>query len=259
MALPAGISTVTLTGKFMQLDGAVAAGSVSFSTKQAVADGTDNVMLPKGSVTVELDGTGAFSVVLPATDDAELSPNGFSYVVVEQLTTPKQTRSYEIQLPAASPTVDLSDLAPVASVDAVSTFLLKAGDTMTGALTAPTVQGSASSGGNLALKSTSHATKGLITADSDVAITAAGKGLRVKEGSNARMGTATLAAGTVTVSNTSVTANTRVFLTVQSLGTVTAAKAVAVTARTAGTSFTVTSADATDTSVLAWLLLEPAA
>lgn len=94
--------------------------------------------------------------------------------------------------------------------------------------------------------------------DSDVEITVAGKGLRVKEGSNAKQGTSTLVAGTVTVSNTSVTANSRILLTVQSLGTVTAPKAIAVTARTASTSFTITSEDATDTSVVAWQIFEPA-
>lgn len=259
MALPVGISTVTLSGTFLQLDGTAAVGSVSFSTKQALADGTGDVILPKGGISAELDEDGAFEVVLPATDESDLNPTSFTYVVVEQLTTPKATRSYEIELPAASPTVDLADLAPVASVDAVSSYVLKAGDTMSGALAVPTVRGGTGSGGNLALQSTSHATKGLVTSDSDVSITAAGKGLRVKEGSNARMGTSTLTAGTVTVANTSVTANTRILITVQSLGTVAAPKAVAVTARSNGTSFTITSADNTDTSVIGWLLLEPAA
>lgn len=90
----------------------------------------------------------------------------------------------------------------------------------------------------------------------DLRITNAGSGIWIKEGSNARMGTATLSAGTVTVSNTSITANTRIFLTVQSLGTVTSPKAIAVTARVNGTSFTITSADVTDTSVVAWELKE---
>jgi hypothetical protein len=81
-------------------------------------------------------------------------------------------------------------------------------------------------------------------------------GLTVKEGANAKQGVATLVAGTVTVSNTSVTATSRIQLTVQSLGTVTAPKAVAVTARTAGTSFTITSADNTDTSVVAYEIFE---
>lgn len=103
-----------------------------------------------------------------------------------------------------------------------------------------------------------------VTADGVVATgagTAAPKAgqaaLAVAEGTNATMGTATLVTGTKVVSTTAVTANSRIHLTVQSLGTVTAPTAVAVTARTAGTSFTITSADATDTSVVAWLIVEP--
>jgi hypothetical protein len=89
-------------------------------------------------------------------------------------------------------------------------------------------------------------------------IGSAGGGVAVKEGANARSGVATLVTGAAVVANTSVTATTRIQLTVQSLGTVTAPKALGVTARTAGTSFTITSADATDTSVVAWFLVEPA-
>lgn len=94
--------------------------------------------------------------------------------------------------------------------------------------------------------------------DQDVSVRTIGKGLRVKEGTNAKQGVATLVGGTVTVANTSVTATSRIFLTVQSLGTVAAPVAVAVTARVAATSFTITSADATDTSVVAWEIFEAA-
>jgi hypothetical protein len=92
----------------------------------------------------------------------------------------------------------------------------------------------------------------------DLKIGTAGKGIRVAEGTNARQGLAILAAGTVTVSTTAVTAQSRILLTVQVLGTVTSPKAIAVTARTAGTSFTITSEDATDTSSVAWEIFEPA-
>lgn len=68
----------------------------------------------------------------------------------------------------------------------------------------------------------------------------------------------TLVAGTVTVATTKVTANSRIQLTTQSLGTVTVPMPIAVTARTAGTSFVITSSDATDTSVVAWMIVEPA-
>lgn len=96
---------------------------------------------------------------------------------------------------------------------------------------------------------------GMITT-SNLILTTVGAGLSIVSGANARIGTSTLVAGTVTVANTSITANTRIFLTVQSLGTVTAAKAVSVTAKSNGVSFTITSEDNTDTSVVAWLLVE---
>ena len=99
--------------------------------------------------------------------------------------------------------------------------------------------------------------KAIIDEPGNFALQIAGQSFRVKEGSNACMGTATLVAGTKTVSTTAVTANSRIMLTVQSLGTVGVPKAVGVTARTAGTSFTITSADATDTSVVAWIMFEP--
>lgn len=91
-----------------------------------------------------------------------------------------------------------------------------------------------------------------------VKIVTAGYGIFIKEGSNARMGTATLSSGTATVSTTAVSATSRIFLTIQSIGTVTSPKSIAVTARVAGTSFTITSSDYTDTSVVAWMIVDPA-
>ena len=85
----------------------------------------------------------------------------------------------------------------------------------------------------------------------------AGGGISIKEGANATMGTATLTAGTVTVNTTKVTANSRIFLTSQATGGTPGW--VRVSARTAGTSFTITSSSGTDTSPVAWLILEPAA
>lgn len=70
-------------------------------------------------------------------------------------------------------------------------------------------------------------------------------------------GTVTLVAGTAVVTTASVTANSRIFLTAQSLGTVTVGQGLAISARTAGTSFTIKSESATDTSVVAWLIVEP--
>lgn len=90
-----------------------------------------------------------------------------------------------------------------------------------------------------------------------LSITTVGKTVGIKEGTNAKMGTATLAAGTVTVSTTAVAANSRIMLTPQSLGTILRPTGVGVTARTVGTSFVITSMDSTDTSTIAWVILDP--
>lgn len=116
--------------------------------------------------------------------------------------------------------------------------------------------GSGSAARDVTYGRTAANTLGLTT--TDLSIVTAGRGLKVAEGANAKQGVSTLVAGTVTVANTSVTATSRIMLTVQSLGTVAAPKAVAVTARVAATSFTITSADNTDTSVVAWELFEVA-
>jgi hypothetical protein len=93
-------------------------------------------------------------------------------------------------------------------------------------------------------------------AGADFRIATAGRGLRVAEGSNAKMGTAVLVAGTVVVSNTSVTANSRIFLTCQTPGGTPGF--LRVSARTAGTSFTILSSSGTDTSTVGWMIVEPA-
>lgn len=96
----------------------------------------------------------------------------------------------------------------------------------------------------------------ILATDDDFAIKTAGKGLQVKEGSNAKMGTLTLNGATpVVVSTTAATATSRIFLTTNTPGGVPAF--CWVSARTAGTSFSVTGT-AADTSTVAWMIVEPA-
>lgn len=83
-----------------------------------------------------------------------------------------------------------------------------------------------------------------------------GKGLYIKEGTNAKMGTKALNGTTeVTVSTTAVTANSRIFVTINTVGGTPAAAYVS--SRSAGTSFGLKSTGAADTSTVAWILVEP--
>lgn len=115
-----------------------------------------------------------------------------------------------------------------------------------GALVASTVAAALTQTGDLTVNS------------GDVIINTAGRGLKIKEGgAAAKMGTLTLTGATpVVVSTTAVTATSRVFLTVQSVGG-TPAGIMWVSARTPATSFSVTGI-ALDTSVVAWMIVEPA-
>ncbi|MBW8793131.1 MAG: hypothetical protein JF597_05925 [Streptomyces sp.] len=95
------------------------------------------------------------------------------------------------------------------------------------------------------------------SADSDIVAGVTGRGLKVKEGADAKMGTLTLNGDSaVTVATSAVTATSRIFLTVQAPGGTPAGVAY-VAGRTAGTSFTVKGM-AGDTSTVAWLIVEPA-
>lgn len=104
------------------------------------------------------------------------------------------------------------------------------------------------------------------TTSGNIILATAGKGLQIKEGSNARMGRSTLASGTVTVANTSVTASTEIYITRQSKNSSTALGILGKGTVVASTSFIINAekpADGTvetgDTSIVSWLLIEPSA
>ena len=80
-------------------------------------------------------------------------------------------------------------------------------------------------------------------------------GARFSTGANGRMGTAVLVGGTVTISNTSVTANTLVFLSRKTTGGTPGFSSYTVSA---GSGFTINSSSGADTSTYSYVLFEPA-
>ena len=101
-------------------------------------------------------------------------------------------------------------------------------------------------------------------ANGNLVFSAAGKGISLKSGANARIGQATLVLGTIAVANTSVTANTRVIVTRSNKNASTKVGSLE-TVISAGVGFTVTSLiDATvatetgDLSTVDWVLVESA-
>lgn len=95
-----------------------------------------------------------------------------------------------------------------------------------------------------------------ITANGGFDVNFAGVGLRVAEGSNAKQGTTgAMTAGAITVADTSVTANSRIFVCRSAGGTNPGAWYVS--AQTVGTSFVATSTNAADTGNGVFEIFEP--
>lgn len=89
----------------------------------------------------------------------------------------------------------------------------------------------------------------------DIVVNKTGKGIKLKEATNGRLQSCTLSGGACTMANTTVTAATKVFCFSQADGGTpgwlrTSAKSV-------GTSYTVTSSSGADTSTIACILIEP--
>lgn len=81
----------------------------------------------------------------------------------------------------------------------------------------------------------------------------AGGGLRIKSGTNSKIGTATLSGGTVIVTNTSVTANSQVLLTPRSTGTLTNIPRVNISA---GVGFTILTGGSGNDATIDWTIIE---
>ena len=125
MALGANLTTVTVTGSYVDFEGTAIEGQIRFSIAEVLRNGTDDQMVAPSSVVVPLS-SGSFSVALPATNDPDVVPNPFVYTVEESF---PNGRTYEISLPyTTSGSLDLADISPdptlsesyVAAVDLTS-------------------------------------------------------------------------------------------------------------------------------------------
>jgi hypothetical protein len=114
MALGVNLTTVTITGTYVDYEGNAIAGQIRFSTSEVLRNGTDDQMVAPSVVVVPLV-SGAFSVTLPATNDPDVIPNPFTYDVEESFTG---GRSYTISIPyTTAGSLDLADISPIPTLD----------------------------------------------------------------------------------------------------------------------------------------------
>lgn len=116
MPLPPSLSLKTLHGRYSALPtGAAPTGTVDFVAPAVLRVATDDTIVLPTIYTATVT-AGEFTLSLPASDDPAISPNGWTYEVVERLAG-HPIRRYRIAIPhATSGTLELSDLTPATTV-----------------------------------------------------------------------------------------------------------------------------------------------
>jgi hypothetical protein len=108
--LPGNVTLITVTGTYMDFGGNPKVGKVLFSADGALVDPGAKVIITSGTVEAELH-NGSFSIDLPATNDPDVSPTGFTYKVTEQFQDGGGRPPYNLSLPEGTP--DPYDLSSV--------------------------------------------------------------------------------------------------------------------------------------------------
>src|SRR4051812_11209583 len=104
---PANFQGCRVSAQYLNLAGAPMAGSVTFTASPAaLLDAVAELIIVPSVFTATLDVNGAFSLVLPATDDPDINPNNFTYAVSENFAG---GRRYNITAPQGM-TIDLSEV-----------------------------------------------------------------------------------------------------------------------------------------------------
>lgn len=121
-ALPVGVPSVHLTGRFIAPDGTPLTGSLTFAPPSVLTmPDADTIANTVATVDITKEDQGRFEVNLIATDGPGMSPRNWTYLVTEKLKG-AQIRQYHIMLPErpGGDPVDLADLAPVSPTPAAT-------------------------------------------------------------------------------------------------------------------------------------------
>lgn len=112
MALPVSYDLVPIRGTYVYLDGTPVSGKLTFVSNTVLTAPADDITIIPKPIEKVLDANGHFETAIPATDDPDIVPEGFTYTVTEGWAG---GRTYTMQIPVAAKTngIDLSEIAPV--------------------------------------------------------------------------------------------------------------------------------------------------
>jgi len=126
MAFPVDLTTVIVTGTWLNLDGSFASGTVTFQGQYTLSNLTDDTFVIIDKIEATLDASGHISVVLPVADDPQWFPQGWTYAITERISDRVADRNYSIFLTSVmAPTVDLTTIAPVPPSGTPTIYILQ--------------------------------------------------------------------------------------------------------------------------------------
>ena len=116
MTLPATWAVKRITARYLLRDGRVPTGTVTFSSPQIVlVDGT--IVMPV-DIVVPLDVNGYIDVLMPVTNDPDVSPQGWAYTVQERIDG-CAGRRFAMAVDANGGDIDLATVAPIVAPPAM--------------------------------------------------------------------------------------------------------------------------------------------
>ncbi len=124
MPWPTALTAITIHGKIVAADSSQtpATGTVRFQMPYALMDAGDNVIVGPQMLVATLDALGEFTIALPATNDPDISPSGWTYRVTVNTSVWKQT--FFIEVPYDGGALEFSDIAPAVTPPVVQTYSL---------------------------------------------------------------------------------------------------------------------------------------
>jgi hypothetical protein len=115
VSFPVDLTLVQIRDSWLKADGTPENGTVTVTPSVKFRSVSTGVQIAPTSRKFNLDNAGTFSANVPATDDPDYTPSGFTYTVAVALDGWSETYSITVPLASAGTGLDLGLLAPVSS------------------------------------------------------------------------------------------------------------------------------------------------
>jgi hypothetical protein len=141
VSFPVDVTTITVTGSFINGAGTVQGGAVLFTPTATLTDTTGKIVMTSTAVTAPVSAsTGEFSIILATTDNANLIPLGWNYQVV--IAVPGAANSFYANIPSTyGATVDISQLIPASEAPAAGDTFVSSVNGQTGTVVVTEING----------------------------------------------------------------------------------------------------------------------